>query len=203
MARKLTKNQQLYIKEIDLLKKRIKRLEKKGFTVDTISLPEIPKRITKKSIEDIHNIRGKRLLEYTEQARELKTITDYIPTFSMSSRISEELDYLLSYMNDEMKIYSLMTGKQTKIYLKSNKENLKRIWQNRLETEDAHSLETYLLENQDKIMNEISRINEGSRYAEQIEQSIVKLSTLLKGSPLSQTEAESTNIYTDLLNIYE
>lgn len=203
MARKLTKNQQLYIKEIDLLKKRIKRLEKKGFTVDTISLPEIPKRITKKSIEDIHNIRGKRLLEYTEQARELKTITDYIPTFSMTSRISDELDYLLSYMNDEMKIYSLMTGKQTTIYLKSNKENLKRIWQNRLETEDAHSLETYLLENQDKIMNEISRINEGSRYAEQIEQSIVKLATLLKGSPLSQTEAESTNIYTDLLNIYE
>lgn len=203
MARKLTKNQQLYIKEIDLLKKRVKRLEKKGLTVDTISLPEFPKRITKKSIEDIHNIRGKRLLEYTEQARELKTITDYIPTFSMSSRISEELDYLLSYMNDEMKIFSLMTGKQTTINLKSNKENLKRIWQNRLETEDAHSLETYLLENQDKIMNEISRINEGSRYAEQIEQSIVKLATLLKGSPLSQTEAESTNIYTDLLNIYE
>lgn len=203
MARKLTKNQQLYIKEIDLLKKRIKRLEKKGFTVDTISLPEIPKRITKKSIEVIHNIRGKKLLEYTEQSRELKTITDYIPTFSMSSRISEELDYLLSYMNDEMKIYSLMTGKQTTIYLKSNKENLKRIWQNRLETEDAHALETYLLENQDKIMNEISRINEGSRYAEQIEQSIVKLATLLKGSPLSQSEAESTNIYTDLLNIYE
>ena len=142
MARKLTKNQQLYIKEIDLLKKRIKRLEKKGFTVDTISLSEIPKRITKKSIEDIHNIRGKKLLEYTEQARELKTITDYIPTFSMSSRISEELDYLLSYMNDEMKVYSLMSGKQTTIYLKSNKENLKRIWQNRLETEDANSLET-------------------------------------------------------------
>ena len=203
MARKLTKNQQLYIKEIDLLKKRIKRLEKKGFTVDTISLPEIPKRITKKSIEDIHNIRGKRLLEYTEQARELKSITEYIPTFSMTSRISEELEYLLSYMNDEMKIFSLMTGKQTTINLKSNKENLKRIWQNRLETEDAHSLETYLLENQDKIMNEISRINEGSRYAEQIEQSIVKLATLLKGSPLSQNEAESTNIYTDLLNIYE
>lgn len=203
MARKLTKNQQLYIKEIDLLKKRIKRLEKKGLTVDTISLPEIPKRITKKSIEDIHSIRRKKLLEYTEQARELKTITDYIPTFSMTSRISDELDYLLSYMNDEMKIYSLMTGKQTTIYLKSNKDNLKRIWQNRLETEDAHSLETYLLENQDKIMNEISRINEGSRYAEQIEQSIVKLATLLKGSPLSQSEAESTNIYTDLLNIYE
>ena len=105
MARKLTKNQKLYIKEIDLLKKRIKRLEKKGLTVDTFRLPEIPKRITKKSIEDIHNIRGKRLLEYTEQARELKTITEYTPTFSMTSRISDELEYLLSYMNDEQKIY--------------------------------------------------------------------------------------------------
>ena len=58
MAKRLTPNQKLWKKEYKLYQRRARNLEKQGYIV-----PEIkqPKRITKKAIQDLHDLRGSKL----------------------------------------------------------------------------------------------------------------------------------------------
>ena len=59
---RLTPSQQRYKKEIANLKKRVKRAEKLGFDFPEEIIPsELPKRITKKHIEELRSLRGEKL----------------------------------------------------------------------------------------------------------------------------------------------
>lgn len=58
---KLTPNQQIYQKELKLLKRRISALRRKGYIFSDGIIPKQPKRITKKQIENIRGYRGEKL----------------------------------------------------------------------------------------------------------------------------------------------
>lgn len=60
-TKKLTKNQQEYLKELSLLEKRIETARKKGYIFAGNIQKELPKRITKSMIMALHNIRGNNL----------------------------------------------------------------------------------------------------------------------------------------------
>lgn len=60
MARRPTKNQIEYARQINLLSRRIRNLEKQGYIAGEI-IPVTPQRITKKSIDYIKSLRGKNL----------------------------------------------------------------------------------------------------------------------------------------------
>ena len=60
-SKKLTKNQQEYLKELSLLEKRIESARKKGYIFTGNIQKELPKRITKSMITALHNIRGNNL----------------------------------------------------------------------------------------------------------------------------------------------
>lgn len=61
MKIKLTPNQQIYQKELKLLKRRISALRRKGYIFSDEIIPEQPKRVTKKQIENIRSYRGEKL----------------------------------------------------------------------------------------------------------------------------------------------
>ena len=63
---KLTKNQQAFKREIQNLKRRIRRAENAGYKEINITIPEMPKRVTKKTIEDIKKIRGEKIYEKSQ-----------------------------------------------------------------------------------------------------------------------------------------
>lgn len=54
--KKLTPNQQEYNKQVNRIKNAVKRAEKRGYTFDTNVIPEKPKRITKKVIQELKRI---------------------------------------------------------------------------------------------------------------------------------------------------
>lgn len=60
-SKKLTKNQQEYLKELSLLEKRIETARKKGYIFAGDIQKELPKRVTKTMILSLHNIRGNNL----------------------------------------------------------------------------------------------------------------------------------------------
>lgn len=67
MARKrnkLTPNQTAYKKELDRIKRAVRRAEKKGYTVDTSFIPETPKRVSKQAIQRLKNFKGGQVYEH-------------------------------------------------------------------------------------------------------------------------------------------
>lgn len=58
MAKRLTPNQKLWKKEYKLYQRRARNLEKQGYIVPDITQP---KRITKKAIKELHDLRGSKL----------------------------------------------------------------------------------------------------------------------------------------------
>lgn len=60
---KLTKRQIEYNKAVKNLKQRIRRAEKSGYMGININIPEMPKRVTQKSIERLTQIRGQELYQ--------------------------------------------------------------------------------------------------------------------------------------------
>ena len=58
MAKRLTPNQKLWKKEYKLYQRRARNLEKQGYIVPDINQP---KRITKKAIRELHDLRGSKL----------------------------------------------------------------------------------------------------------------------------------------------
>ena len=61
--KKFTKNQLEYNKQVKRIKSFIKRAEKRGYKFSDTILPKQPKRITKKSIEKLSNLKPKKLYE--------------------------------------------------------------------------------------------------------------------------------------------
>lgn len=57
MRKKLTKNQQLFKKEINRIKDGLRKAEKRGFLPDYNLIPQIPKRVSKKALEEIRKVK--------------------------------------------------------------------------------------------------------------------------------------------------
>lgn len=67
----MTKNQKEYAHQLSLLKRRIKQAEKRGyaFSKSAINFPDSPKRVTRKMIQEIKNLRGVTLLREATYTR--------------------------------------------------------------------------------------------------------------------------------------
>lgn len=90
MSKKLTANQQEYKKQIERINRFYKRAEKRGYRFhDKVSL-EIPKRVTKKSLESIQLIKPKQLYE---QAEYLDPMTGKIVGGTEGRRIERRAAY--------------------------------------------------------------------------------------------------------------
>ena len=61
VKRRLTINQSEYMKELNRIKRFIKNAEKKGYNFGNYNPPKMPKRVTKKSIQTLRNIKPKDL----------------------------------------------------------------------------------------------------------------------------------------------
>lgn len=64
--KKLTKNQQLFKKEIDRIKRFIRSAEKRGYLFPSDIIPQLPKRVTKKRLEDIRELKPRKLYAKAE-----------------------------------------------------------------------------------------------------------------------------------------
>ena len=62
-SRKLTANQREYAKQVKRIKQAISRAEKRGYRFDKDIIPEKPKKISKKQIENLKQIKGDTLYE--------------------------------------------------------------------------------------------------------------------------------------------
>ena len=71
-----TKNQIAWEREYRNLKKRIKSAQRRGYSFDNIEIHR-PKRITKKDIETLHNLRGYRLLRQGTFTVDGRTMSGY------------------------------------------------------------------------------------------------------------------------------
>lgn len=105
---KLTPNQLEYQKQLKLLKRRIKRWERKGFLYD-YSLPETPKKVTKKDIQKLKNITFKKFTseekqELREKYRQREELIDESVPSSINKPLSkrEEIDVWLDDLIDEI-----------------------------------------------------------------------------------------------------
>lgn len=102
MAKRLTPNQKLWKKEYKLYQRRARNLEKQGYIVPEITQP---KRITKKAIKELHDLRGSKLknVSYKEEP----------DTSSMYDT------YGTIYLNTVEDLSKLSIGKEAVRYLES------------------------------------------------------------------------------------
>lgn len=120
MARR-TPMQELFFKQIRILKRAISReYRKTGVELDPNLIPEMPKRVTKKQLENIKQIKPKDLRRETqyidtetgeiidyEQAKNLwqeeQRSNQYIPTIDVNDRVIQSFRDTYSKFNDDFK----------------------------------------------------------------------------------------------------
>lgn len=212
----LTENQKAYRKERKRVQQFIRRAEKRGYLFPEGIIPEIPKRVTKQSLERIRAMKPKELYKTAEfvdfetgeilsgtEARTLersraakkgkrKTAVEkieipFFPIISLIERIRNDLEEL------EREVFP-------KYSIESRKGAIISIFEDTVTfySENLAELENYLKENEREISNLMTLIKYDSKL-EIVEASFVQLAKLLNRKELSPTQAEEIAFYSDFL----
>ena len=220
--KKQTENQKAYQKERRRLLQAVRRAEKQGYIFPEDIVPELPKRVTKKQLENIQKIKPKQLYKKAEfvyqetgeivpaeqrkqevkkeaiikaketRKRKKKTSTPYIPTYYPTISIIDTIRDRLSELTREAK---------PPIPIENRKNELLAIFEDNVTQYDDNiaEYENYLKEHESEIAELLNVISYDSD-AEQISASFVALGRLLNTQSLSISQAENLSMMAEYYN---
>lgn len=209
MAKKLTANQIAYQKEISRLKRAIKRNEKQGYLLPQDFLPAQPKKVTKKAIERLKEIKPKDLRvasvkidietgvitkEPTEkELRNIqKKITGKAPAKKQPPKAKKPKPPKITVI-DRVRAALYDLANESGVPISSRKAEIINIFDETLEDMGSDAYGDYLETVEEEIFYHIERVTYHSSPRE-VEQSFANLGRLLNGTPLSKFQADRLSV---------
>lgn len=221
MAKKLTQNQKEYRKQRRRVQQAVKRLEKIGYIFDEDVVPKIPKKITKASVQRLAKITPEKLREKSEYIigeevvkykahkkeirqeikrirQELKKeketpVIDYIPTVSYIDNFRETV---INSVPDNRAFYHGRNEPATFKDFSGYKNIIISLLDDSIAENGEQYVERLLQENADTLSDYI----EGVQYdsdENRVEHNLISVANILKGSPLTQIEAEQVSMLSE------
>lgn len=220
--KKQTENQKAYQKERRRLLQAVRRAEKQGYIFPEDIIPEMPKRVTKKQLENIQKIKPKQLYKKAEfvyqetgeivpaeqrkqevkqeaiikaketRKRKKKTSIPYIPTYYPTISIIDTVRDRISELTREAK---------PPIPIENRKNELLSIFEDNvtLYGDNISEYEHYLKEHESEIAELLNVISYDSD-AEKVSASFVTLGRLLNTQSLSMSQAENLSMMAEYYN---
>lgn len=220
--KKQTENQKAYQKNRKRLLQAVRRAEKQGYIFTEDIIPEMPKRVTKKRLENIQKIKPKHLYEKAEfvyqetgeivpgekrkqevkqeaiikaketRKRKKKTSTPSVPTYYPTISIIDTIRDRLSELTREAK---------PPVPIENRKNELLAIFEDNVTLYDDNiaDYEHYLKEHESEIADLLNVISYDSN-AEQVSASFVALGRILNTQSLSMSQAENLSMMTEYYN---
>ena len=220
--KKLTENQKAYQKERRRLLQAVRRAEKQGYIFPEDIIPDMPKRVTKKALENIQKIKPKELYKKAEfvyqetgeivpaekrkqevkqeakikaketRKRKKKTSTPYIPTYYPTISIIDTIRDRLSELTREAK---------PPIPIENRKNELLAIFEDNV-TQYDDNIEEYehYLEAHESEIAELLNVISYDSDAEKVSASFVTLGRLLNTQSLSMSQAENLSMMSEYYN---
>lgn len=192
---KITPIRQAYLKEVKRLKNYQRRAEKKGYTFSQPLAPAIPKRVTKKKLEEIKSIKPRKI-RGTDTILDKRTgeiIAEYIPTVTNFQHTEELIKQLPSDIYTRQGYTEMGEMKDTM---------LGTLYDTLLQYDSEDDYDDYL----GTVLSDIQSDLAGMEYSSNQSTIYTNYSnalTLIKGSPLSMAEAKTIADYTDMIDDYE
>ena len=209
MAKKLTRLQQEYEKEIARLRKGFKRYEKQGFVFPEENYGQRPSRVTKKKLESIKQVKPKELTSISErfdiETGEILTPQPSKPTpqSSPSSAPQQEQEYIpdltiVDAIRDRIaELPDVNLSARGGIPIAGRRNGLLALLEDNINARDGQELADYieyLYENQSTLLHELERIRHESKD-EKIEQSFAHAGEILNGGrKLTGTQSETISL---------
>ena len=219
---KRTENQKAYQKERRRLLQAVRRAEKQGYIFPEDVVPELPKRVTKKQLENIQKIKPKDLYKKAEfvyqetgeivpaeqrkqevkqeaiikaketRKRKKKISTPSVPTYYPTISIIDTIRDRLSELTREAKL---------PIPIEGRKNELLRIFEDTvtLYSDNLNELEQYLKDHESEIAGSLYVISYDSN-AEEVAASFVSLARVLNTRSLSPEQAENISAMAEYYN---
>lgn len=221
MEKKLTQTQKEYKKQRRRVQQAVKRLEKIGFIFDEDVVPKIPKKITKASVQRLAKITpeklrekseyiiGEEVVKYKTHKKEIKQeikrirqelkkekeipVIDYIPTVSYIDNFRETV---INSVPDNRAFYH---GRNEPVTFKDF-SGYKNIIISLLDDSIAENGEQYVERLLQENAGTLSDYIEGAQYdsdENRVEHNLISAANILKGSPLTQIEAEQVSMLSE------
>lgn len=208
MRKNKTPLQKEYFKQRRRLQSDIYRGRKLGYTFEENTIPKIPKKITKKSVERLSKLKpsdlykksyfttetGKKIKGTTARKKHLKNVSreTYIPTFNVIDTIRKRLYEI------ERKTYPYLN-------IESRKSELIKIFEDTVTyySEDLSGLIDYLMANEYEISSLLYTVEWESKDTNLINTSFVRLGQLLNVQNLSPSQVENLTIMNESSYDYE
>lgn len=208
MRKNKTPLQKEYSKQRRRLQSAIYRGRKLGYTFDENTLPKIPKKITKKSVERLAKLKpsdlykkayfttetGKKIKGTVARKKHLKNVSreTYIPTFNVIDSIRKRLYEI------ERKTYPYLN-------IENRKSELIKIFEDTVTyySEDLQSLIEYLMTNEYEISSLLYTVEWESKDNNLINSSFVRLGKLLNVQDLTPSQAENLTSMNEIYYDYE
>lgn len=219
--KKQTENQKAYQKERRRLLQAVRRAEKQGYIFPEDIVPELPKRVTKKRLENIQKIKPKELYKKAEfvyqetgeivpaekrkqevkqeaikaketRKRKKKTSTPSVPTYYPTITIIDTIRDRLSELTREAK---------PPVPIENRKNELLAIFEDNVTQYDDNiaEYEHYLEAHESEIADLLNVISYDSN-AEQVSASFVALGRILNTQSLSMSQAENLSMMAEYYN---
>ena len=221
MAKKLSQTQKEYRKQRRRVQQTLRRLKKIGYIFDENVLPKIPKKVTKASVQRLAKITpeklrekseyiiGEEVVKYKTHKKEIKqeikiireslkqeqekTVIDYIPTVSYIDNFRETV---INSLPDSRAFYH---GRNEPALFKDfsvYKNIIISLLDDSIAENGVEYVERLLEENADTLSDYI----EGAQYDSdeyRVEHNLISVANILKGSPLTQIEAEKVSMLSE------
>ena len=220
--KKLTENQKAYQKERRRLLQAVRRAEKQGYIFPEDIIPKLPKRVTKKQLENIQKIKPKQLYEKAEfvyqetgeivpaeqrkqevkqeairkaketRKRNKKISTPSVPTYYPTISVIDTIRDRITELTREVK---------PPVPIENRKNELLAIFEDNVTLYDNNieEYEDYLKEHESEIAELLNVISYDSN-AEQVSASFVALGRLLNTQSLSMSQAENLSMMAEYYN---
>lgn len=221
MAKNLTQTQKEYRKQRRRVQQAVKRLEKIGYIFDEDVVPKIPKKITKASVQRLAKITpeklrekseyiiGEKVVKYKTHKKEIRQeikrirqelkkeketpVIDYIPTVSYIDNFRETV---INSVPDNRAFYHGRNEPATFKDFSGYKNIIISLLDDSIAENGEQYVERLLQENADTLSDYI----EGAQYdsdENRVEHNLISVANILKGSPLTQIEAEQVSMLSE------
>lgn len=221
MAKKITQTQKDYKKQRRRVQQAVKKLEKIGYIFDENVVPKIPKKITKASVQRLAKITpeklrekseyiiGEEVVKYKTHKKEIrqeikrvrqelkkekeKPFIDYVPTVSYIDKFRETV---INSIPDSREFYHGRNETKTFKDFSGYKNIIISLLDDSIAQNGEQYVERLLEENADTLSDYI----EGAQYdsdENRVEHNLISVANILKGSPLTQIEAEKVSMLSE------
>lgn len=211
MGEHLTPNQQEYRNQQQRLMRAISKIRKEGIFVSPSVIPEMPKKVEAKHIKQIKSITPKQLREQAAYHFDVETgevfdnggAIDYAqemrnmyPTLTITDALRERILALPNARG-----FRQRGGAFVHVDMSGRKNGLLSLLDDAIAEDE--NIEERLAVNMERIFEELDKITFYDSDNDAITLSFVNLAVLIKGSALSQHEAEELDVMSNMGGGYE